>query len=166
MSLPIRADASKTNVKLAEWLDSAADAAREIASSALGASELTWSGASGEALPGNVCGIYIPLMMDGIALQLGVLATREVCGALASALLGGDDVQSDEDVFDAVGEITNLIAGQFKVLLLADQINVRVGVPLAMKGRVFVLGGSRSIHGVLSVDQRPVWLVVTGTRTN
>jgi hypothetical protein len=165
MSLAVCVEASKTNVKLAEWLESTADAAREIAGSALGASALDWSGASNEALPGNLCGIYIPLMMDGVALQLGVLATRDVCGALASALLGGDDVQSDEDVFDAVGEITNLIAGQFKVLL-ADQINVRVGVPLAMKGRVFMLGGSRSIHGVLNVDQRPVWLVVTGTKTN
>jgi hypothetical protein len=165
MSLPVRAEASKADVKLAEWLESAAEAAREIASSALGASELAWSGAANEALPGNLCGIYIPLMMDGAALQLGVLATRDVCGALASALLGGDDVQSDEDVFDAVGEITNLIAGHFKVLL-ADQINVRVGVPLAMKGRVFMLGGSRSIHGVLNVDQRAVWLVVTGTKTN
>jgi hypothetical protein len=165
MSLAVCVEASKTNVKLAEWLESTADAAREIAGSALGASALDWSGASNEALPGNLCGIYIPLMMEGVALQLGVLATRDVCGALASALLGGDDVQSDEDVFDAVGEITNLIAGQFKVLL-ADQINVRVGVPLAMKGRVFMLGGSRSIHGVLNVDQRPVWLVVTGTKTN
>jgi hypothetical protein len=35
-----------------------------------------------------------------------------------------------------------------------------------MKGRVFMLGGSQSIHGVLNVDQRTVWLVVTGTKTN
>lgn len=152
-------------MKLAEWLDSAALAAREMASGALGASELAWSGPSDRPLPGDLCGIYIPLMMDGVALQLGVLATRDVCGALASALLGGDDVQSDEDVFDAVGEVTNLIAGQFKVLL-ADQINVRVGIPLAMKGRVFMLGGSRSVHGMLSVDGRAVWLVVTGTKTS
>jgi hypothetical protein len=165
MSLRVGAEVTKTSLRLAEWLESAADAAREIASGALGAGELSWSGASREALPDNLCGIYIPLMMDRVALQLGVLATREVCGALASALLGGDDVQSDEDVFDAVGEITNLIAGQFKVSL-ADQGNVRVGVPLALKGRVFSLGGSQSIHGVLNLDQRAVWLVVTGTQTS
>jgi hypothetical protein len=35
-----------------------------------------------------------------------------------------------------------------------------------MKGRVFMLGGSQSIHGVLRVDQRAVWLVVTGTNTS
>ena len=152
-------------MKLAEWLESAAAAAQEIASGALGVSEIAWSGASRDPLPDNLCGIYMPLMMDGVALQLGVLATREVCAALASALLGGDDVQSDADIFDAVGEIANLIAGHFKVLL-TDQVNVRVGVPLAMKGRVFLLGGSQSIHGVLSVDQRAVWLVVTGTKMN
>lgn len=165
MPVPSRVEASKTPLKLAEWLESAAVAAREIASGALGASQLEWSGPSRAPLPDDLCGIYIPLMMEGVALQLGVLARRDVCGALASGLLGGDDVQADDDVFDAVGEITNLIAGQFKVLL-SDQINVRVGVPLAMKGRVILLGGSQSTHGTLSIDQLAVWLVVTGTRTH
>jgi hypothetical protein len=165
MSLSVRAEAAKASLRLAEWLESAADAAREIARGALGAGELSWSGPSREALPDNLCGVYIPLMMDGVALQLGVLATRAVCGALARALLGGDDVQGDDDVFDAVGEITNLIAGQFKVSLAA-RASVSVGVPLAMKGRVFSLGGSQSMHGVLNLDQRAVWLVVTGTSTS
>ncbi|HTV19767.1 MAG TPA: chemotaxis protein CheX [Polyangiaceae bacterium] len=152
-------------MKLAEWLESAAVAAQQIASEALAARELHWSGLTRDPLPGDVCGIYIPLMMDGIALQLGVLATRDVCAALASALLGGDEpMESDEDVFDAVGEIANLIAGTFKVLL-ADQLNVRVGVPLAMKGRVITLGGSQSLHGVLAIDQRSVWLAMAGTKT-
>lgn len=152
-------------MKIAEWLESAAEAAQQIAREALAMSELNWSGSTRDPLPGDLCGIYIPLMMDGIALQLGVLATRDVCAALASALLGGDEpMETDEDVFDAVGEIANLIAGTFKVLL-ADQLNVRVGVPLAMKGRVFTLGGSQSLHGVMTMDQRSVWLVMTGTKT-
>lgn len=151
-------------MNLAEWLERAAVAARKIATEALGASASSWSGSSVEPLPDDLYGIYIPLMMDGVALQLGVLAKRDVCGALASALLGGDPVDSDEDVFDAVGEITNLIAGDFKVLL-AEHLNVRVGVPIAMKGRVFTLGSSQSIHGVLMLDGRAVWLVITGTKT-
>jgi CheY-specific phosphatase CheX len=111
--------------------------------------------------------VYIPLLTEGFALQLGVLGTRDVCASLAGALLGdmdGDSVSSDEDVFDAVGEITNLIAGNVKVLL-SDKANIRVGVPLAMRGRVFPLGGSQSIHGSLAVDQKDVWLVMTGTAT-
>ena len=154
-------------MKLEEWLDAAAVSAREIAGGPLGASQLDWAGASSAALPGDLWGVYIPLLTEGFALQLGVLGTRDVCAGLARALLGdldGDSVSSDEDVFDAVGEITNLIAGNVKVLL-ADRANIRVGVPLAMRGRVLPLGGSRSIHGSLAVDQKDVWLVMTGTAT-
>lgn len=151
-------------MKLAEWLEAAAASARKIASDVLGAGDVSWSGASRELLPQDLCGIYIPLMVDGAALQLGVLARRDVCGALASALLGGDEVTSEEDVFDAVGEISNLIAGELKSQLV-EQVNVRVGVPLAMKGRVFILCGSQSVYGQLTFDARPVWLVITGSKT-
>jgi hypothetical protein len=151
-------------VKLAELLDSAADAARGIASGPLGASDLQWSGPSSAPLPGMLCGIYIPLIMRDFALQFGLLATREGCAALARALLRdtGAAVESDDDVFDAVGEVTNLVAGNIKVLL-ADRVELNIGVPLAMRGRAIPLGGSQSIHGVLKVDRNDVWLVMTGT---
>jgi hypothetical protein len=152
-------------VKLVELLDAAAASARAIARGPLGACELTWSGVSTTPVPDDLCGIYIPLLMEGSGLQLGVLATRDVCASLARSLLVGiEDVHdSDEDVFDAVGEVTNMIAGELKVLL-APRIDVRVGVPLAMKGRVFSLGGSESIHGILKVDRSDVWLVMTGSK--
>jgi hypothetical protein len=152
-------------VTIDEWLDAAAVSAREIAGGTLGASQLVWDGPSKAALPGDLWGVYIPLLTDAFALQLGVLGTRDVCASLARALLGdmdGDSVSSDEDVFDAVGEVTNLIAGNVK-MLLSDKVNIRVGVPLAMRGRVFPLGSSQSSHGSLAVDQQDVWLVMTGT---
>jgi chemotaxis phosphatase CheX-like protein len=154
-------------VKLVELLEVAAVSAREIASGPLGAQDLRWLGAASTPLPRELFGVYIPLLMDGLALQLGVLATRDVCARLARALVGGLDmpIESDADILDAVGEVTNLIAGNLKVAL-ADRVDVRVGVPLAMKGRVFQLGGSQSIHGTLTVDRSDVWLVMTGTRTD
>lgn len=155
------------DVKLDDWLEAAAVAAREITGGPLGASRTEWAGASTAALPGDLWGVYIPLLTEGYALQLGVLGTRDVCARLAGALLGdldGGSVSSDEDVFDAVGEITNMVAGNVKVLL-AEKANIRVGVPLAMRGRVFPLGGSQSLHGSLVVDGEQVWLVVTGTAT-
>jgi chemotaxis phosphatase CheX-like protein len=154
-------------LNLSELLDAAAASAQEIASGPLGASRLSWAGASDQKLPANLCGIYIPLLSDEYALQLGLLATRDVCTTLARALLGDIDgtepMESDADVFDAVGEVTNMIAGQVKVLL-ADRLALKVGVPLALRGRVFPLGGSQSIHGSLAVDESAVWLVMTGTR--
>lgn len=154
-------------MKLSEWLDAAALSAREVAGSALGATDLHWSGATSLPLPDDgLCGIYIPLVTDGLALQLGVLATREVCANLACALIGADEseVEGDADVFDALGEIVNLIAGDFK-FRLTDEVKIRVGVPLAMNGRVFSLGGSLSVHGSLQVGPDQVWLVMTGSTT-
>jgi hypothetical protein len=150
---------------LLELLDAAAVAARQIATGPLGASDPKWSGASGGPLPKDMCGIYIPLIADGMALQLGVLAAREVCVALGKALLAGTEepLDSDADLFDAMGEIANLIAGDFKVLL-ADRVSVRVGLPLALRGRVIPLGGSQSVHGSLNVGGNDVWLGVTGPK--
>jgi chemotaxis phosphatase CheX-like protein len=154
-------------VKLSELLDAAAVSAQEIANGPLGAAHSSWAGASSEKLPTNLCGVYIPLLSDEFALQLGLLATRDVCTTLARALIGDMDgaepMDSDADVFDAVGEVTNMIAGQVKVLL-SEKVNIKVGVPLALKGRVFNLGGSQSIHGALAVDANAVWLVMTGTK--
>jgi hypothetical protein len=112
-----------------------------------------------------MCGIYIPLIVDGVALQLGVLGSRDVCVTFAQTLLAGTDeaLDSDTDLFDAMGEIANLIAGNFKVLL-ADRFRVRVGLPLALKGRVIPLGGSQSLHGSMNVDGREMWLVMTGPK--
>jgi hypothetical protein len=146
-------------------LDTAAASARQIATSALGATQVQWSGAARTPMPNELCGVYLPLLTEGFALQLGVLATRDVCATLARALLGSPDdpLDNDEDVFDAVGEITNLIAGNLKVLL-TDKVGVRLGVPLAMKGRVFLIGGSQSLYGTLNIDRSDVWLVMTGTK--
>ncbi len=153
-------------MKLSQWLDAAALSARQVASSALGATELSWSGVSSRPLPDGLSGIYIPLLTDGLALQLGVLASREVCATLACALIGADevDVESDADVFDALGEIVNLIAGDFK-FRLTNEVKISVGVPLAMNGRVFPLGGSVSIHGSLQLGPSELWLVMTGSKT-
>ena len=155
-------------MEFAEWLDAAAASARDVGVSALGMSESKWSRPSRDKLPGSLCGIYIPLITDALALQLGVLATREVCGNLASRLISGGEagepLESDSDVFDAVGEVTNLIAGNVKVLL-ADQVQVRVGVPLALSGRVIPLGASQTVYGNLELDDSSVWLMITGTRS-
>ena len=154
-------------MEFSQWLDAAAASARDVGVSALGMSESKWAGPSEGKLPGDLRGIYIPLVADGLALQLGLLASREVCATLASRLLsGGEDaepLESDADVFDAVGEVTNLIAGNVKVLL-ADQVQIRVGVPLALAGRVFPIGASQSIHGHLELGDSSVWLVITGPK--
>ena len=152
-------------MELSEWLAAAADASQEIATGPLGAAVTSWRECPSDALPGDLCGVYIPLISDDLALQFGMLASREVCVELARSLLGmtpDESVGSDEDVFDAVGEVSNLVAGGVKVRL-ADRCNVNLGVPLALQGKVFPASGSRSVQGVVRMGDSDVWLVMTGT---
>jgi hypothetical protein len=149
---------------LGDWLEAAATSAQQIASEALGASQVKWVNSDGVELPSDLYGVFIPLITEGYALQLGVLGTRAVCSKLASALIG-EPMESDEDVFDAVGEVTNLIAGNVKAAC-SGQTNLRLGLPLAVFGSLVSLGTAQSTHGVLTVDDSDVCLVMTMSQLN
>jgi hypothetical protein len=152
-------------VELSEWLIAAAESAQHLATRALNASTTTWEECGDAALPSDLCGVYIPLINDDLALHLGLLARRDVCNHLANSLLGmtpDEALDSDEDVFDAVGEIANLVAGDVKDRVRAAG-NVTLGVPLALQGKVFPAAGSQSLQGIVRIDERCVWLVLTGT---
>jgi hypothetical protein len=152
-------------VNLTKWLDAAAESAREIAAGPLGFARTTW-GESARTLPDDLYGVYVPLLTETMALQLGILAGRDVCAKLARSLVGAEatePLETDEDVLDAVGEVTNLVAGGVKVRL-ASECNINVGVPLALKGRVIPSHGSQSVHRLMQLDDSDVWLVMTGTR--
>jgi chemotaxis protein CheX len=151
-------------LKLGDWLEAAATSAQRIASEALGAEQVSWVSSPEVEMPSDLCGVFIPLITDDYALQLGVLGTRAVCSKLASSLLG-EPMENDEDVFDAVGEVTNLIAGNVKVYL-SETTNVRLGLPLAVFGRVASVGSKHSTHGVLTVDDSAVCLVMTMSALN
>lgn len=153
-------------LELRELLELAADSAREVACGPLGSSAVSWEAWLASPLSADLCGVYIPLVGEAFALQLGVLAERAVCTQLAKSLLGmtaDEPLESDEDVFDAVGEITNLVAGGLKARLSATA-NVTLGLPLAIRGKIFPSVGSQSSQGLMRVDGNEVWLVLTGTK--
>lgn len=152
------------SVQLTDCLAATADSAREIATGPLGISTTAWLESS-TPLPEALCGIYIPLLSKELAVQVGVLAERPDFVKLAKALLSMQDdeeFESEGDVFDAMGEVANMIAGGIKVRL-EPHTNISVGLPLALTGKVFPPRNSQSIHGELSLDDRRAWLVVTGT---
>jgi hypothetical protein len=151
-------------MKLNDWMNLAADAAAEIATGALGAVNTSWQQTPGMTLPNDLWGVYIPLMTDGDSVQLGVLGRRDVCAQLAKSLLGmspDESLDDDGTVFDAVGEVTNMVAGGVKVRAAA-QINVKLGLPLALSGTPLPLRGEAFEHGLLQMDGNEVWLVVAG----
>jgi hypothetical protein len=151
-------------MNLTEWMNLAADAAADIATRALGMANTRWQQAPDASPPDDLWGVYIPLMTDGDSVQLGLLGRRDVCAQLAKSLLGmsADEILDDDStVFDAVGEVTNLVAGGVKVRAAAH-INVKLGLPLALMGAALPLTGEAFEHGVLQMDDNEVWLVVAG----
>ena len=149
---------------LTEWMSLAADSAAEIAAGALGMGSVRWQHPSGASLPPDLYGVYIPMLTDGGAVQLGLLGRRDVCAQLAKSLLGmGPDeaLESDSDVFDAVGEVTNMVAGGVKVRAAA-RLDVKLGLPLALSGSIFPLAGAAFEHGLMRMDENDVWLVIAG----
>lgn len=162
---PFSCEGRGTDLELSNWLEAAADSARELATGTLAASSTAWEALSHPVLPDDLCGVYIPLLNGHLALQLGLLAHRDVCSHLARALLGmapDEPLDSEADVFDAVGEVTNLVAGGLKARM-SDHTDVSLGVPLAIQGRVFPSSGSQSVQGILHIDANAVWLVMTST---
>jgi hypothetical protein len=151
-------------MNLTDWMNLAADAATEIATGALGMASTRWLQAPDTALPDDLWGVYIPLMTDGDCVQLGLLGRRDVCAQLAKSLLGmspDEALEDDSTVFDAVGEVTNLVAGGVKVRAAAH-INVKLGLPLALSCAALPLTGEAFEHGLLQMDDNDVWLVVAG----
>lgn len=151
-------------MNLTDWINLAADAAAEIATNALGVASTRWQQARDARLPDDLWGVYIPLMTDGDSVQLGLLGRRDVCAQLAKSLLGmrpDETLDDDSTVFDAVGEVTNLVAGGVKVRA-AQHINVKLGLPLALAGAALPLTGEAFQHGMLQMDDNEVWLVVAG----
>jgi Chemotaxis phosphatase CheX len=151
--------------QLTTWLAAAADSAREIAITALGVSDAVWQESSAP-IPVDLSGVYIPLLSQEIAVQFGMLAEHPVCVKLAKGLMGMQDdepLEADEEIFDAMGEVANLIVGGIK-MRLAGEADISLGLPLALTGQVFPSAHSSSVHGLLRLDDRQVWLVVIGTK--
>lgn len=149
---------------LSEWMNLAADSAAEIASGALGMGSVRWQHPYQATLPPDLCGVYIPLLTDGGAVQLGLLGRRDVYAQLAKSLLGmgpDESLESDSDVFDAVGEVTNMVAGGVKARAAA-RIDVEIGLPLALIGPIFPHAGAAFEHGLMQMDENDVWLVIAG----
>jgi len=90
-------------------------------------------------------GAIVPLdVNDGeSSFYLGIRAGVPTCKTLACALMGMDDLDdiADEDVQDALGEVANLVAGNFKARVDRFDIDARLGTPVVVHGDVIALSG-------------------------
>lgn len=83
--------------------------------------------------------------MVGLAGDMkGILAVHcptPVATSLAGAMLGMELAELDEDVKDAIGEITNMITGGMKTFFDGDGAKLDLSIPTTLIGRSFRVGG-------------------------
>jgi len=69
--------------------------------------------------------------------MLGIHCPANVALAITSALLGMDVEEIDEDVKDAIGEVTNMVSGGIKTLLAEEGTNLDVSIPTLISGESY-----------------------------
>lgn len=151
-------------MELSDWLELVAEAARELAETALGTVQVTFVRGPEVSAPEHVQGVYLPMFSEGVALQLALLAEPVHSDRLARRFLGlpaGEELEAEGlDVLAAFG---NLIVGGLEARL-GRRRQLRLGVPLALRGQAFALGGATSLEGMLEIDGDPLYLVLSSTK--
>jgi len=123
------------------WLDAAVDAVGEIAES-LGYEE-TQRGDRNAQVPTGRLGAYVPMLAHDASLHIGLIAEKDGLVQLTQALLGMDpseEAPEPSDVADAVGEITNMLAGGVKTRLVEQDPEIKLGLPLFVDGKIELSG--------------------------
>lgn len=86
-------------------------------------------------LAGKLCGI--------MSFRCG----RAAAAAIASAMLGTDTMDSQESVMDAIGEICNMVAGNFKAKVSGLADGCHLSVPTV------IVGGDYELHSLADGDR-------------
>jgi hypothetical protein len=128
-----------SKITLAQWRTAVEGAAGEIASYAL-----SFPGAVVQDPVGLECtvaliGAHLPLIGDGHAYDLALVASAASCRALARAILcvAPDAPIRDAEVADAIGEIANMLGGGVKRRLAGSSaVDLLLGLPIFLHGYI------------------------------
>ncbi|MCP3891443.1 MAG: chemotaxis protein CheX [Desulfobulbaceae bacterium] len=85
----------------------------------------------------------------GIRGVLAVHCPENVAKAITGDFLGMDVDELDDDVKDAIGEITNMVAGNLKVSYSKVDINVELAIPTSIVGDSFHVSGIADAQRVI-----------------
>lgn len=67
---------------------------------------------------------------------------------ITQALLGGEDLYLPTDINDALGEVTNMVAGGFKTCLAANGTRLDISIPTAIAGSNYSINTLAGARGV------------------
>ena len=88
--------------------------------------------------------------------MLGIHCPENVGLAIGGAMLGMELEEIDADVKDALGEISNMLAGGIKERISSEHINLELAIPTAVAGKSYTISapkGSQRVVVPFTVDQ-------------
>jgi len=142
------------------WAQLLEDATREVFEIMLGTSlnacDPVASPRGGEftalvGLAGNLCGV------------LSIRCSNQSACTMASKMLGVPAEEVGDDSFDALGEIANMIAGNFKGKLAGVGNHCMLSVPTIIVGtsyRTHSISGGITLEAFFDFDRKPFWVTL------
>lgn len=97
-------------------------------------------------------GCHISAMIGltgGFSAMLGIHCPEAVGLAISGAMLGMEIEEIDADVKDALGEISNMVAGGLKERFAAEDIDLELAIPTAISGKSFTIASSTRSNRVI-----------------
>lgn len=102
-------------------------------------------------LAGSLCGV------------LSIRCCNQAAHTMASKMLGMPPEDVDSDSLDALGEIANMIAGNFKGKLSGVGNHCMLSVPTIIVGNDYEtrsMSGGNSIETVFDFEKNPLWVTL------
>jgi CheY-specific phosphatase CheX len=149
-----------------EFLEAFLASAHELATSALGfdaSEELRRY----NSLPTSSESAYIAMVGERTSVQLGLTTNAEGCRLLARAILALGEDEGDlppADVADAMGEISNILAGRIKTLVASTETSINLGIPIFLHGHLEVSEGTDIAAADMRLGPVPVTVLVLMSR--
>ena len=115
--------------------ESLTGAVREVFTSMLGTEVSVWKEQTQPILPQPHDGVLALIGLAGQWMGSGVLfCQNQTACDLATRLLMTEVTEINDEVCDAIGEITNMVIGNFKNCLESETVEVRISTPTVIDG--------------------------------
>lgn len=115
------------------WLQVVTESAHDLAVTALACEIVVEEGR--ECAPTrDTVGCAVSLDARDLHLQIGITSDLGSCEALAQTMIGESCELTPNDVFDALGEMTNIVAGGVKKRVAQKYPAIHVGLPTVIRG--------------------------------
>jgi hypothetical protein len=123
-------------VEIERWLDAALTAIEESVVT-LGFDPPRRGARERSASP-ELFGALVSVASDRTSIQVGILSTRGGHAAVARTMLAIEPSEevAEDDIADAIRELTNLVAGGLKRAMIDRDSGLRIGLPVFIHGAV------------------------------